>query len=524
MLSNLKSLVWLLFLAACGSITSSVTNQSASQEPHRLLIHFTPPAKWMNDPDGMVYHNGTYHLMYQYYPDSTVWGPMHWGHAASKDLVNWTHLPIALYPDSLGYIFSGSAVADVHNTSGFGKDGKVPLVAIFTHHNDKQEKAGSNTFQYQSLAYSLDDRKTWTTYAGNPALKNPGIRDFRDPKVSWDEASKKWIMTLATMDRITFYSSPDLKQWTKESEFGKEYGDHGGVWECPDLFPLEHKGQKIWILLVSINPGGPNGGSATQYFTGQFDGHRFTPLQTDTRWLDYGPDNYAGVSWAGTGDRKIFLGWMSNWQYAQVVPTQKWRGATTIPRDLGLEKIGEKYFVTSRPVPELATLSEKPVVLRDLAARNFDLTPKTGGHSGAALLHLTTGQIKSFSLTVSNGLGQKVVIGYDKDSNHYYLDRRASGQTAFEKGFAARHTAPRLSSNANLGLTLVLDVASVKLFADNGLTVMTQTFFPDRPYANITIASPENLRIKRLAYTKLRPINTSNPAGEPGSDNRKLSR
>lgn len=478
----------------------------------------------MNDPNGMVYYNGTYHLMYQYYPDSTVWGPMHWGHATSKDLVNWTHLPIALYPDSLGYIFSGSAVADVHNTSGFGKEGKVPLVAIFTHHNDQQEKAGSNTFQYQSLAFSLDDGKTWTPYGGNPVLKNPGIRDFRDPKVSWHEASKKWIMTLATMDRITFYSSPDLKQWTKESEFGKEFGAHGGVWECPDLFPLEYHGQQVWILLVSINPGGPNSGSATQYFTGRFDGHRFTPYQTDTRWLDYGPDNYAGVTWSNTGDRKIFIGWMSNWQYAQVVPTQTWRSAMTVPRDLGLEKIGEKYFVTSRPVPELDALAEKPVVISNIRPGTFDLTPRIGSYTGAARLHLSADSINNFSITLSNKQGQKVVIGYDKDSNQYYLDRRASGKTAFEKGFAARHTAPCLSSDANLDLTLVLDVASVELFADKGLTVMTQTFFPDRPYTNISITAPETFTIKRLEYTRLRPMSTKSLAGKPGGDSKKLSR
>jgi fructan beta-fructosidase len=524
MWSSIKYLVGWVLIAACGSVNTPVDTPSTTPEPHRPLIHFTPPAKWMNDPNGMVYHNDTYHLMYQYYPDSTVWGPMHWGHASSRDLVHWTHQPIALYPDSLGYIFSGSAVVDVHNTSGFGKEGKVPLVAIFTHHNNQLEKAGSNTFQYQSLAYSLDDGKTWTPYAGNPVLKNPGIRDFRDPKVSWHEATKKWIMTLATMDRITFYSSPNLREWTKESEFGKEYGAHGGVWECPDLFPLEYQGQKVWILLVSINPGGPNGGSATQYFTGQFDGHQFTPFQTDTRWLDYGPDNYAGVTWWGTGSRKIFIGWMSNWQYAQVVPTQTWRSATTIPRDLGLAKIGEKYFVTSRPVSELAALAEKPAVFSDIRPGSFNLTSRIGRHAGAARLHLSADSINSFSISISNEQGQKVVIGYDKDSNQYYIDRRASGKTAFEKGFAARHTAPRLSPSKNLDLTLVLDIASVELFADNGLTVMTQIFFPDAPYSKIAILSPDNFSIKQVAYSKLRPITTSRGAATSTQGSNKIGR
>ena len=221
---------------------------------------------------------------------------MHWGHATSKDLIHWQHLPIALYPDTLGYIFSGSAVVDVNNTSGFGKDGKVPLVAIFTQHDPKGAKAHRNDFQNQSIAYSLDEGKTWTKYGDNPVVKNPGIRDFRDPKVNWFEPDKKWIMTLATRDRITFFSSRNLREWTKESEFGENLGAHGGVWECPDLFTLNYGGKDIWILLVSVNPGGPNGGSATQYFTGTFDGHQFTSFQTDTRWIDYGPDDYAGVT------------------------------------------------------------------------------------------------------------------------------------------------------------------------------------------------------------------------------------
>src|SRR5687767_9219061 len=343
MQSFIKFLLLVLVLTSC---VGSNKNASADYytEPHRPQIHFSPAEKWMNDPNGMVYYDNTYHLFYQYHPFSTKWGPMHWGHATSKDLAHWQHQPIALYPDSLGTIFSGSAVADVNNTSGFGKDGKVPLVAIFTHHDEKGEKAGRNNFQQQSIAYSLDYGKTWTKYEGNPVVTNPGIRDFRDPKVFWYEEGRKWIMTLATLDHITFYSSPDLKTWKKESVFGKEVGAHGGVWECPDLFPITHNGQKVWILVVNLNPGGPNGGSASQYFTGQFNGTDFTPYQTDTRWLDYGPDEYAGVTWSNTGERKIFLGWMSNWQYADRVPTEKWRSAMTIPRDLGLEKIGEKYL------------------------------------------------------------------------------------------------------------------------------------------------------------------------------------
>ncbi|MGZ8540992.1 MAG: glycoside hydrolase family 32 protein [Chitinophagaceae bacterium] len=505
-MSYSKYLVCIVFFVACKSTPKQTAQEIANTEPHRPQIHFSPKEKWMNDPNGMVFYNNQYHLFYQYYPDSTVWGPMHWGHATSTDMVYWQHQPIALYPDSLGYIFSGSAVADINNTSGFGKDGQVPLVAIFTHHDPKGEKQGKTDYQNQSIAFSLDEGKTWTKYAANPVLRNPGIKDFRDPKVYWYEGSKKWIMTLATLDRITFYSSPDLKDWTKESEFGKEVGAHGGVWECPDLFPLDYNGEKIWVLLVSINPGGPNGGSATQYFTGQFDGKTFTPFQTDTRWIDYGPDNYAGVTWSNTGNRKIFLGWMSNWQYANVVPTEKWRSAMTIPRDLAIEKKGDRYLVTSMPVPELGKLTGQPVILENIDAGNFDLTEKTGILDGPATLTLSAEKITDFSITLSNEQGQKIIAGYDKSANNYFVDRTASGKINFEKGFAAIHTAPRLSGKENIDLVLVIDNASIELFADNGLTVMTEIFFPDRPFSKITVQSQDGFKIKTLQYNKLKTI------------------
>jgi fructan beta-fructosidase len=515
-MSALKYLCLLIAFAACNpkltttdSSTQGNTASTAKEyyaEPHRPQIHFSPEANWMNDPNGMVYHAGTYHLFYQYYPSGTKWGPMHWGHTTSKDMVNWKHQPIALYPDSLGYIFSGSAVVDKNNTSGFGKDGKAPLVAIFTHHDPVGEKAGTSTFQNQSIAYSLDEGKTWVKYANNPVIKNPGIKDFRDPKVTWFEEGKKWIMTLATLDHITFYSSTNLKEWTKESEIGKSFGAHGGVWECPDLFPLMHDGQKIWILVVNINPGGPNGGSATQYFTGQFDGHVFTPYETDTRWLDYGPDEYAGITYENTGDRKVFIGWMSNWQYAQEVPTEKWRSAMTIPRDLGLAKMGDKYLITSTPSPELNALNGKKTTLENITVTNYNLTQKVGKLNGPARLTLTSDNLASFTISLSNEAGEKVLIGYDKSSNNYFIDRTNSGKVSFEKGFARRHTAPRFSDKNNMDMTLIIDNASVELFADNGLSVMTEIFFPNSLLSNINITSQENFTIKTLAFNSMKSI------------------
>ena len=284
------------FLLLCCTTALQAQQPDTSDTRYRPLLHFTPKANWMNDPNGMVYYKGTYHLFYQYYPDGNVWGPMHWGHATSTNLVKWKHQPVALYPDSLGMIFSGSAVVDKNNTSGFGTVAKPPLVAIFTQHNEAARLKGAKDFQNQSIAYSLDEGKTWIKYANNPVLRSPGLFDFRDPKVSWNTAANKWIMTLAVFDRVHFYSSPDLKNWTKESEFGENAEAHGGVWECPDLFPMKHEGKEIWVLLVSMNPGGPNSGSATQYFIGDFDGKTFHPYSTETKWIDYGPDNYAGVT------------------------------------------------------------------------------------------------------------------------------------------------------------------------------------------------------------------------------------
>ena len=501
------NLIVVMLCITIGNAQAQVKNVPVSEQ-YRPQIHFSPKEHWMNDPNGMVYYKGVYHLFYQYYPGGNVWGPMHWGHAISKDLFHWQNQQIALYPDNLGYIFSGSAVVDYKNTSGFGKNGEVPLVAIFTHHDPKGEKEGKNDFQNQSLAYSLDEGKTWIKYSGNPVLKNPGIKDFRDPKVSWNEVANKWIMTLATLDRITFYSSPNLKDWTKEGEFGKEVGAHGGVWECPDLFSLNYKGKKVWVLIVNINPGGANGGSATQYFVGDFDGHQFKPYATHTQWLDYGPDEYAGVTYENTGNRRIFLGWMSNWLYGQQVPTEKWRSAMTIARELSIEKIDDKYLVVSKPVKEISSISGNAVQLKNISATDFDLTSKTGKLSGPVKLKVNFSKGSDFSITLSNSLRQKLVIGFDAGKSQYFIDRTQSGKVDFQKDFAGIHTAPRFAQNQSIDLTLIIDNASVELFADDGLTVMTSIFFPDENYTDIKIDSKDNY-IKSLEFTKLRSIYAS---------------
>jgi len=428
---------------------------------------------------------------------------MHWGHAISKDLMHWKELPVALYPDSLGYIFSGSAVVDSNNTSGFGRDGKIPLVAIFTHHDPKGEKEGKNNFQNESLAYSLDEGNTWTKYSGNPVLKNPGIKDFRDPKVMWYAKEKKWVMTLATLDHITFYSSPNLKDWKKESEFGKETGAHGGVWECPDLFPLKLNGKTYWVLLVNLNPGGPNRGSATQYFIGEFDGNKFTAIDNDIRWADYGPDEYAGITWSNTGSRKIFLGWMSNWQYANQVPTEKWRNAMTIPKELGLKQVNGKILLTSNPVKELEAIERGPADLNNslLAGK------KVNGIPNQFILKFDINKINNYSVILSNDLGEKLIIGYNNAKKQYYIDRAKSGKIDFNPEFAKTAFAPRLASNmSSSDIELVVDISSVELFADDGLTAMTDIFFPHKPFNHLQIQNNSGATIKNLKLLPLKSI------------------
>ncbi|TGE23939.1 glycoside hydrolase family 32 protein [Hymenobacter aquaticus] len=499
-----KSFLLALSLASLTHLTQA---QTAAPLPpatpqYRPAYHFSPARMWMNDPNGMVYSQGVYHLFFQHYPEAMVWGPMHWGHATSKDLVHWQEQPIALFPDKLGWIFSGSAVIDENNTAGFGKNA---LVAIFTHHNDPEEKKKTNRHQYQSLAYSLDQGQTWTKYAGNPVLPNPGIQDFRDPKVSWNTAAGKWIMTLATKDRITFYSSPDLKAWTKESEFGEKLGAHGGVWECPDLFPLTLDGKQQWVLLVSINPGGPNSGSATQYFIGQFDGKKFTPASTATRWVDYGKDNYAGVTYANTGARRIFQGWMSNWEYANQVPTSPWRNAMTVPRELALRKVGADVFLTSQPVPEIGrALTAGSVKLQNLTVKpTLDLTGKLPGLGDKFQLKMSTRQLTDFALVLANGRGEELVIGYDKKANEYYVDRSKSGLVAFSDKFPGRHAGPRRATTPAADLTLLVDASSVEVFADQGLTALSELFFPSEPFTTLTVKSAAGLSISELSYSRL---------------------
>jgi len=474
-------------------------------ERWRPQFHFSPGAHWMNDPNGMVYYKGVYHLFFQYYPDSSVWGPMHWGHAVSKDLVYWQELPIALYPDTLGYIFSGSAVVDKNNRSALGRVGDTPLVAIFTQHDPVGASQNRNDFQNQSIAYSLDNGKTWSKYSHNPVLRNPGITDFRDPKVFWYAAGQEWIMALAVKDHVEFYRSINLKGWTKVGEFGQDAGAHGGVWECPDLFPLDDgHGHSVWMLIVNINPGGPNGGSATQYFLGRFDGKTFTPTTAGTRWLDYGPDEYAGVTWSNTGARRVFLGWMSNWLYGQRVPTDPWRSANTLPRELGLEKVGDSLYVTSTPVKELDTLEGPPEQELLEGSRPTERSGPTAPLPGLAKVNLKTNKAAAFGLVFSNTYGDSTVIGYD-GAGRYFINRQHAGLVV-GPDFDRVYTAPRTSRASTINLTLYADASSFELFADGGLTVMSALVFPLHPYTRVMLRSFDGAVASSFSVTPLMGI------------------
>ncbi|WP_282162397.1 glycoside hydrolase family 32 protein [Ulvibacterium marinum] len=459
-------------------------------EPYRPQFHFSPEEMWMNDPNGLVHHKGVYHLFYQYYPDDIVWGPMHWGHAISTDLVHWKHKPIALYPDELGFIFSGSAVVDEDNTSGFGSDRNPALVAIFTYHDMKGEKAGHNDFQTQGIAYSLDNGDTWTKFKGNPVLGNEGVRDFRDPKVMWYEPSQSWVKTLVAGDHAKFYISKNLKDWALTGEFGKDQGAHGGVWECPDLFQLQVEGtdEKKWVLLISINPGAPNGGSGTQYFIGDFDGKTFTSDQKENRWIDWGMDNYAGVTYNNApNDERIFIGWMSNWAYARDTPTEKWRSAMTVPRKLSLRKIGDTYGLINYPVDGLENLREQGIrkTIRLEAGEKDSLA---FDHFNQAEVQFTTAA-KDFRLVFKNDKEQQLVLTLDSEKSVFYLDRTRSGKTDFQENFGdtvQEMPIDHLPQEA-FEVRILLDHSSVEVFINKGQYVMTAQVFPNEHYTLLDI-------------------------------------
>ena len=447
----------------------------------RPVYHFAPQWGWMNDPNGMVYKDGEYHLFYQYNPYGSRWGNMNWGHAISRDLVSWEHMPVAISPDGLGTIFSGSAVVDKDNTAGFGANA---IVAFYTQ---------ASARQMQSIAYSTDNGRTFKKYAGNPVLTGD-VADFRDPKVSWHEGTHKWILTLAVGQEIRFYSSPNLKDWTYESNFGEGQGNHGGVWECPDLFELPVAGtsQKKWVLIVNINPGGPFGGSATQYFVGSFDGHKFVNESPKaTKWMDFGKDHYATVTWSNAPqNRVIALAWMSNWQYANEVPTMQYRSSNSVPRDLRLfVKDGETYL-QSAPSPELLALRKDKVMSKSFSVgKAYTIDQLMSDNKGTYEITMTVRQKKqgNLSMRLMNEQGEEIEYSLDMAKRELTCIRDKSGVAGFSKDFIT----PTVTQvdGGDLQLRFLVDRSSVEAFVNDGRFVMTNLVFPHTPYNKVMFSA-----------------------------------
>jgi fructan beta-fructosidase len=491
-MKNLILFTSLLFSLACQQ-TKDSTN-TYYKEQHRPQFHFTPEKGWMNDPNGLVYYDGEYHLFYQHYPDSTVWGPMHWGHAISKDLVSWEHFPIALYPDSLGYIFSGSIVVDENNTTGFKTGEEKPLVAIFTYHDMVKEKAGRKDRESQGIAYSLDKGRTWLKYEKNPVIPNKGDADFRDPKVFWHEATKNWIMPLAVGKKLEIFTSPNLKNWQKASEFGLKESVNDGVWECPDLisFKTEDDTEK-WVLIQNIGRGAVNGGSGTQYFVGNFDGKTFTNDNSPEikLWVDYGADNYAGVSWFNApNSQRIYIGWMSNWDnYANLVPTSTWRSGMTVPRKLSLNKTLEGYRLVQMPVKQLESLRISSLNIPKQKIKNtLRIDNKSVLNELDLTFDLTSSTATELGFILSNSKNEKLIVGLDKVSKQIFIDRTNAGKSDFSSKFAKKHAAP-FTDDKVLTIKALVDMASIEVFVNGGKIALTDLFFPTEDYTKIELYS-----------------------------------
>ncbi len=490
-----------VLLAACSHQETddkqlTTTSDSLFVESHfRPLYHYSPPKNWTNDPNGLVYHDGEYHLFFQYNPYGDKWGHMTWAHAVSKDLVNWENLPIAIpenEQDSI-MIFSGSAVVDRSNSSGFGTQENPPLVAIYTAH---YHSANPDEYkQNQHIAYSIDKGRTWTKYEKNPVL-DLGKKDFRDPNVFWHEPSKQWIMSvvLPSEFKCLFYGSKDLKEWTLLSEFG-EAGDRRMIWECPALveLPLE-KGKSKWALLISAaHPDSTEKYVGMQYFVGEFDGKTFKNdnPSTTTLWLEYGKDFYAAIPWNQVPDKRTILyGWMNNWAYAGDVPTSPWRGQMSIPRSLSLQKYSEGIRIVQQPVKELESLRKKHYHFENVVISGIsDVLKDVKGRALEIKMEVLLQDAEEFGIRVAEGQKQFTTIGYHTKNQQLYIDRTRSGMVDFNPKFPSRDKAPLSAENRKITLHIFLDHCSVEVFANSGKIAMTSLIFPDQESDNLSLFS-----------------------------------
>ena len=455
-------------------ITYSDTFDTKNVEKYRPAYHHTPVYGWMNDPNGMFYKDGVWHLCFQYNPYGSQWENMTWGYSTSTDLVHWTAQPAVLEGDALGTIFSGSSVVDKNNTAGFGKDA---IVAFYT-------SAGHS--QMQSMAYSTDGGKTFTKYEHNPIIVSTA-RDFRDPHVFWNDEAGFWNMILAAGQEMQIYSSANLKDWKYESSFGHEYGNHGGVWECPDLMKMKVRGtdKEKWMLICNINPGGPFGGSATQYFIGEFDGHKFTceDEPSETKWMDYGKDHYATVTFDNAPDgRRCAIAWMSNWQYANQVPTMQYRSANSIVRDLGLFEYKGETYCSVLPAKEMS------------AARGAKIKAPTEA------CEIVVDLKGDAQITLRNSKGERVVMTYDDAEETFDMDRRRSGDVSFSDAFPVSTSSPTYGKVRQL--RIFVDRCSVEAFDGDGKMSMTNLVFPSTPYDRLTIKGKAKAKIYKIKSEK----------------------
>ena len=480
-------------------------------EPYRPQFHFSPAVNWTNDPNGLVYHEGEWHLFYQYNPFGDTWGHMSWGHAVSEDLFRWKHLPVALPEQGEVMAFSGSAVSDRHNTSGFGRDGQVPLVAIYT--------SRTQADQTQSIAYSLDQGRTWTRYSGNPVL-DVGDPAFRDPKVFWHEPSGKWVMAVVLADqrRVSLYGSPDLRQWNHLSDFGPEGAHPVRNWECPDLFELpvdQEPGETRWILQVDSGMGHPWLGSGCQYFVGSFDGTRFTnenPPET-ALWLDWGRDFYAAQSYAGvpvSDGRRIVIGWISNWMYARNTPTSPWRGAQSVPRTLRLKRFREGLRLVQQPVSEIKRLRGEAFSLRDVSVAEANRRISSAGFEGDTLeIHalIEPGSASEVGFRLLKGEGEETLAGYTAAPSEVYVDRTRSGRGEFHASFPGRHSARLNPVAGRVDIRVLIDRSVVEMFAGGGRVAITDRVFPRPESTGVSLFEKGGTAsVVRLDAWKLRSV------------------
>ena len=482
------------------------TFDTANREKFRPIYHHTPAYGWMNDANGLVYKDGEYHLYFQYNPYGSQWGNMHWGHSVSKDLVHWTHEQPAIARDTMGHIFSGSCVVDHNNTAGFGKDA---IIAFYTSHKNLP---GNHQRQQQCIAYSLDNGRTYTKYEGNPVLTPfDGLENFRDPKVFWYAPQNKWVMIVSADKNMRFYESKDLKKWNYMSEWGAGYGPQPNQFECPDFFEMAVDGNaqhKKWVMIVNINPGFAYGGSGTMYFVGQFDGHKFTcdTAPNDVKWLDWGKDHYATVTYSNTPGRIIAMPWMSNWQYANLTPTQQFRSQNALPRELKLYTADNgEQLVSAAPVKETEALRNKAT---DLGSFEGEKQAKIDNEGAFELdFDLQAGTADKCGVEIANAKGEKVSIYYDVKAQRFVMDRAESGITEFgnkvephqldnaqslkrykevtvnyHNAFALGTWAPVPIKANTHHVQIFVDKSSVELFVDGGRIAMTNLVFPNEPY------------------------------------------